>query len=80
VTILFSGMTTFTFGHFGDGNLHFNRLALKGSDTPDHLTRVNRIVHDLLVTLGGSISAEHGIGRLRPRYKSGVASNDARMA
>jgi FAD/FMN-containing dehydrogenase len=39
--------------------------------------RLNRLVHDIVASLGGSISAEHGIGRLRrtelPAYKSAVA-------
>ena len=64
----FPGMRMFSFGHLGDGNIHFN--PLQAADRPVNATasdlqRVNRIVHDLVVSLGGSISAEHGIGRLR---------------
>ena len=65
----------FSFGHLGDGNIHFNPLHSKARPPrPDDLARVNRIVHDLVVAFGGSISAEHGVGRLRRdeliRYKS----------
>lgn len=75
----FPGMRMFSFGHLGDGNIHFNPLQA-GNRPPDSkdadLMRVNRIVHDLVVSFGGSISAEHGIGRLRREelrhYKSPV--------
>ena len=56
------------FGHVGDGNLHFNifppvgRSKKEFSNVKDGLTR---IVHDLAHELGGSVSAEHGIGRLK---------------
>ncbi|MFO1036464.1 MAG: FAD-binding oxidoreductase [Geminicoccaceae bacterium] len=52
------------FGHVGDGNLHFNILV--PMDTPDIAALSKRIqasVFDLVAELGGSISAEHGIGR-----------------
>ena len=72
-------MRMFSFGHLGDGNIHFNPLQAtnRPADSKDaDLARVNRIVHDLVVSLGGSISAEHGIGRLRREelrhYKSAV--------
>jgi FAD/FMN-containing dehydrogenase len=45
------------FGHVGDGNLHVNVLGVPPADT-----RVDDAVLDLVVELGGSISAEHGIG------------------
>jgi FAD/FMN-containing dehydrogenase len=65
-----------SFGHLGDGNLHFNPFAPPGGGRDEDLARANRIVHDLVTELGGSISAEHGIGRLRReellRYKSPV--------
>src|SRR5690606_29760530 len=56
------------FGHLGDGNLHFNLFPPKGSVAGDwrHLAGdATRIVHNLVVARGGSISAEHGIGRLK---------------
>ncbi|HTN28276.1 MAG TPA: FAD-linked oxidase C-terminal domain-containing protein, partial [Burkholderiales bacterium] len=50
------------FGHVGDGNLHYNvgdqGLQARRSD-------VNRIVYDVVASLGGSISAEHGLGQLK---------------
>jgi FAD/FMN-containing dehydrogenase len=65
------------FGHLGDGNLHFNVNAAEGSrgeDLPGRQAGMNRIVHDLVVRYGGSISAEHGLGVLRrdeaARYKA----------
>jgi FAD/FMN-containing dehydrogenase len=67
------------FGHIGDGNLHYNQSS-SGSAGSDELIAaqpaVNRIVYDLVNELGGSISAEHGIGQLKCedllRYKSTV--------
>ena len=56
------------FGHLGDGNLHYNVLLPAGltADEIKEWTQVlNRTVHDLVVSYGGSISAEHGIGQLR---------------
>lgn len=56
------------FGHVGDGNLHYNVFAQKGRSRNDHMNERNeikRIVHDLTHELGGSISAEHGVGRMK---------------
>jgi len=56
------------FGHLGDGNVHFNLSQPVGGDKQGFLARweeMNRIVHDIVVDMGGSISAEHGIGRLK---------------
>ncbi len=56
------------FGHVGDGNLHFNVAEPVGGDSKAFLARwaeFNRVVHDCVVEFGGSISAEHGIGRLK---------------
>jgi len=53
------------FGHVGDGNLHYNVL-LPGSNTDrDRLTSA---IYDLVDELGGSFSAEHGIGRTKRKY------------
>ena len=67
------------YGHVGDGNLHFNLNQAPGSDAAAFLARgaaVMRAIHDLTASLGGSISAEHGIGRLKleelERYASPV--------
>ncbi|MGA0540258.1 FAD-binding oxidoreductase [Neotabrizicola sp. VNH66] len=56
------------FGHLGDGNLHYNLFPARGrhrSDYDDARAELTRIVHDLVAAEGGSISAEHGIGRLK---------------
>jgi FAD/FMN-containing dehydrogenase len=56
------------FGHLGDGNTHFNLTQPEGGDKAAFLaewSRMNRIVHDIVVEMEGSISAEHGIGRLK---------------
>ncbi len=56
------------FGHVGDGNLHYNIFPSAGRSRADHENERGRIkvmVHDLVDELGGSVSAEHGIGRLK---------------
>ncbi len=56
------------YGHVGDGNLHFNLQGRAGADGTALLGRaaeVRGILHDLAASLGGSFSAEHGIGRLK---------------
>jgi D-lactate dehydrogenase (cytochrome) len=56
------------FGHLGDGNIHFNITQPVGADKAAYLaqwTDMNRVVHDLVVSMNGSISAEHGIGKLK---------------
>ncbi|HMG59286.1 MAG TPA: FAD-binding oxidoreductase [Burkholderiales bacterium] len=73
------GVRLVTFGHLGDGNLHYNVSAPEGV-APDvfamHTAEINRIVHDSVARLGGSISAEHGLGQLKReeirRYKSSL--------
>ncbi|MDE2228927.1 MAG: FAD-binding oxidoreductase [Alphaproteobacteria bacterium] len=62
------GIRPYPFGHVGDGNIHFNLMQPAGADKSVYLKRwaeFNRIVHDIVVSLGGSISAEHGIGLMR---------------
>ena len=57
-----------TFGHVGDGNLHFNCQAPAGWDKAKfikHAAGVSPAIYDLVVAYGGSISAEHGIGRIK---------------
>jgi len=73
------GVRFVTFGHLGDGNLHYNLAAPAGTAPETFLERTpaaNRIVHDLVAAHGGSISAEHGIGQQKRaelvRYKSAV--------
>ncbi|MDO6584378.1 FAD-binding oxidoreductase [Salipiger sp. 1_MG-2023] len=56
------------FGHLGDGNLHYNVFPLRGGSKHDHAHQrddIKRAVHDLVHEMGGSVSAEHGIGRLK---------------
>jgi len=57
-----------SYGHMGDGNLHFNISQRPGTDAAAFLARGPALEHamfDLVGRLGGSISAEHGIGRLK---------------
>jgi FAD/FMN-containing dehydrogenase len=80
------GARVIAFGHLGDGNLHFNVAAPRGQDAIEFMRRkdeVQRIVHDLVHELGGSISAEHGIGSMKTgeliRYKDSEAVALMRM-
>jgi FAD/FMN-containing dehydrogenase len=57
-----------SYGHAGDGNLHFNLSQKPGADLKSFLARTHVLelaMFDLVESLGGSISAEHGIGRLK---------------
>jgi len=74
-----TGLRIVAFGHLGDGNLHYNLSCLKKDANDDLMARekmANTIVYDLVDSLGGSISAEHGLGQLKReticRYKSEV--------
>jgi len=80
VTQLIPGARPFAFGHLGDGNIHYNVSQPVGGDTAAFLDRwhnVNDVVHGVVAKLGGSISAEHGIGVLKrdelPHVKDPVA-------
>lgn len=56
------------FGHMGDGNLHYNISQPAGGDGAAFLAlyrRMNDAVHEVVRAYGGSISAEHGIGRMK---------------
>lgn len=73
----FGPLRIVAFGHAGDGNLHYNLSRVAAPENPAFIARTaeaNRIVHDLVTQLGGSISAEHGLGQLKReeirRYKS----------
>jgi FAD/FMN-containing dehydrogenase len=62
------GIRPNAFGHVGDGNIHYNihqPVAAEKAAFLARQTELNRIVHDIAVGLNGSISAEHGIGRLK---------------
>ena len=80
VTHALPGARPVPFGHVGDGNIHFNISQPKDMAREDFIAlweKINTIVHDIVVDLGGSISAEHGIGRMKvdelARYKDPVA-------
>jgi FAD/FMN-containing dehydrogenase len=71
------GARPVAFGHFGDGNVHFNVTQPAGMDKAAFLAKWSEMagaVHDVVGTLSGSISAEHGIGQLKRqellRFKS----------
>ncbi|WP_428852819.1 FAD-binding oxidoreductase [Imbroritus primus] len=73
----FPGLRMVTFGHLGDGNLHYNVSPPEGTDYDAFLVNqasINRLVHDSVHAHDGSISAEHGLGQLKReeivRYKS----------
>ena len=79
VTTLIPGARPVAFGHVGDGNVHFNVSQPPGADRGEFLTRwpdMNRGIHDIAHALGGSFSAEHGVGVLKReelvRFKSPV--------
>ncbi len=80
VAVLIPGSRPVPFGHLGDGNIHYNVSQPLGADTTAFLKRwneVNTVVDKIVLDLGGSISAEHGIGRLKrdslPKVKDPVA-------
>jgi len=73
------GCRVTAFGHMGDGNIHYDVICPDGAPDADHAARRNegsRIVHDIVAAMGGSISAEHGLGAMKTqealRYKSPV--------
>jgi len=73
------GVRPIAFGHIGDGNVHYNLQAPVGADDAAFLARwdeLTELVIDIVRELGGSFSAEHGIGLLKVRelaaYKSAV--------
>ena len=79
-TAAMPGIRPCSFGHFGDGNIHFNLSQPVGMDKAAFLSRwetFNRITHDIVAAMNGSISAEHGIGLIKRdellRYKDPVA-------
>ena len=80
VVKLIPGARPVPFGHLGDGNIHYNVSQPVGADTADFLGRwheVNAVVFEIVLKMGGSISAEHGIGVLKrdelPEVKDKVA-------
>ena len=74
------GIRPCSFGHVGDGNIHYNLSQPVGMDKAAFLSlweTFNRITHDIVAAMNGSISAEHGIGLIKRdellRYKDPVA-------
>jgi D-lactate dehydrogenase (cytochrome) len=68
VIALIPGSRPVPFGHVGDGNIHFNVSQPVGADAKEFLARwaeVNAVVDDIVLKHHGSISAEHGIGKLK---------------
>jgi len=68
LTLRFPGVRIDAFGHLGDGNIHFDVLAPADGDFERHAAMRDdgaRIVHDLVTSMSGSISAEHGLGAMK---------------
>jgi len=68
VELMIPGARPVPFGHFGDGNIHYNVSQPPSMDRTVFLANwetLNAAVHEIVLDLGGSISAEHGIGRLK---------------
>jgi FAD/FMN-containing dehydrogenase len=67
--VALSGVRVVAFGHVGDGNIHFNLTQPQHGWTREKFLgeweRLQRIVHDMVMDMNGSFSAEHGIGRLK---------------
>jgi len=65
----FPGTRAIAFGHLGDGNVHYHVLApdgaVRGEWEETQGKAISRMVHEQVVAAGGSISAEHGIGRMK---------------
>lgn len=73
------GARPVVFGHFGDGNVHYNVTQPPGMEKADYLalwTEMASAVHDVVASFAGSISAEHGIGQMKRaellRFKSPI--------
>ena len=76
-TAYMPGIRPVMFGHMGDGNIHLNVSQPVGMDKDAFLAemdKINDIVHSIVLDLGGSISAEHGIGRLKQHMLEEVKS------
>jgi FAD/FMN-containing dehydrogenase len=68
VELMIPGARPVPFGHLGDGNIHYNVSQPPAMDRTIFLSNwetLNAAVHEIVLDLGGSISAEHGIGRLK---------------
>ena len=68
VAKLIPGVRALGFGHVGDGNVHYNVFQPPGSDGAAFLARwheIGAVVYEVVGRLGGSISAEHGVGQMK---------------
>ena len=79
LTAKFPDIRIVAFGHVGDGNIHYNCSKSERQDSREFFAQapaVNRVVYDVVKSLGGSISAEHGLGVLKreeiTHYKSAL--------
>lgn len=76
----YPGLRIVTFGHMGDGNVHYNISLCDAAANKGFIAQqesaVNRLVYEVIRELGGTISAEHGIGQLKhdilPAFKDPV--------
>ncbi len=71
------GARLFSFGHVGDGNIHYNVSQPVGMDTRvflDKWEEMSAAVFEIVLRLGGSISAEHGIGQLKRHHMAQIKS------
>jgi len=74
--------TNFTFGHMGDGNLHFfisPNVDMAGQKERDVREKVERCVYEPLSAVGGSVSAEHGVGLEKKPWLS-ISRNPTEIA
>ena len=65
VTQALPGAICVSYGHVGDGNVHLNVLPAPGTDADTQIEMAKKLIHQVLARFDGSISAEHGIGRLK---------------
>jgi FAD/FMN-containing dehydrogenase len=68
VELMIPGARPVPFGHLADGNIHYNVSQPLGMDRAiflSHWEALNAAVHEIVLDLGGTISAEHGIGRMK---------------
>jgi FAD/FMN-containing dehydrogenase len=78
VTAAITGARPVAFGHIGDGNIHFNMTQPSGMATAEFMARapeVHALVNGIVVAMGGSIAAEHGIGRYKRELLKSVKSD-----
>jgi len=75
---LVPGARPVPFGHFGDGNIHYNISQPVGAERQEFLSQWDRVtdaINQIVLELNGSISAEHGIGRLKRALLAEVKSD-----